>query len=111
VNTDVDGRTYEDHYFPVVENETRSDWGSLVVRVKRAFLEYPVKLKWTESRYLSRIPSPATQGNLLEAINITLNVLQFHYMDRDFARTGNSIVVVSPGCGVFEVRRSGWRSG
>lgn len=29
--------------------------------------------------------------------------MQFHFMDRDFHRTGNSIVVISPGCGVFEV--------
>jgi hypothetical protein len=39
----------------------------------------------------------------LEAINVTLNVMQFHYLDRDLHRTGNSIVVISPGCGVFEV--------
>jgi hypothetical protein len=34
---------------------------------------------------------------------VTLNLMQFHYLDRDLHRTGNSIVVVSPGCGVFEV--------
>jgi len=39
----------------------------------------------------------------LEAINVALNVLQLHYMDRDLHRTGNSVVVVSAGNGVFEV--------
>lgn len=51
----------------------------------------------------SRIPSTAAQGNLLEAINVTLNVLSLHYIDRDLHRTGNSIVVISAGNGVFEV--------
>ena len=29
--------------------------------------------------------------------------MQYHYLDRDLHRSGNSIVVISPGCGVFEV--------
>ena len=40
---------------------------------------------------------------MLEAINVTLNVMQYHFMDRDLNRTGNSIVVVSPSNGVFNV--------
>lgn len=55
---------------------------------------------------LGRRPSNASQGNVLEAINLTTNMLQFHYLDRDLHRTGNSIVVISPGCGVFEVDKS-----
>lgn len=33
----------------------------------------------------------------------TLNLMQYHYLDRDLHRTGQSIVIVSPGSGVFEV--------
>lgn len=46
-----------------------------------------------------RIPSTASQGNILESINITLNLLHLHYVDRDLHRTGNSIVVITPGNG------------
>ncbi|CAN0091519.1 unnamed protein product, partial [Phaeothamnion confervicola] len=49
------------------------------------------------------VPSFAAQGNFLEAINVTLNVLEKHYMDRDLTRSGNSIVTVSASSGVFEV--------
>ena len=49
------------------------------------------------------IPSGASGGNVLEALNTTLNVLEKHYMDRDLERTGNSIVMISPGIGFFEV--------
>ncbi len=76
------------------------------MKIKKAFLEYPRDVGWSiSSKSESRIPSTAAQGNLLEAINVTLNVLSLHYIDRDLHRTGNSIVVVSAGNGVFEVEK------
>lgn len=86
----------------VVENETRVDWESLVYEIKRHFVKYPAEVGWTLSDPI-RIPSTAGQGNFLEAINTTLNLLQLHYMDRDLHRSGNSIVLVTAGSGVFEV--------
>lgn len=49
------------------------------------------------------VPAKAARGNFLEAINVTLNVLEKHYMDRDLTRTGNSILMISPSTGVIEV--------
>jgi DEP domain-containing protein 5 len=49
-------------------------------------------------------PSDAYDGNFLEAINTTMNILDKHYMDRDLLRTGNSIVMISAGVGVFKVK-------
>ena len=97
---DVYGRTYEDHYKPVIENETCIDWDSLILRIKEEFTKYPLEVGWNLS---DRKPSCASQGNLLEAINVVLNLMQYHYLDRDLHRTGQSIVVVSAGGGVFEV--------
>ena len=102
-DSENDGRVYEDHYRMVIQNETRTNWESLVHKIKKAFVSYPAELGWNVDPNMGRVPSTAAQGNLLEAINITLNLLQFHYMDRDLHRTGNSVVVVSAGCGVFEV--------
>jgi hypothetical protein len=50
------------------------------------------------------VPSDAVNGNFLGAINTSLNILEKHYLDRDLQRTGNSIVVLSAGCGIFKVR-------
>jgi Vacuolar membrane-associated protein Iml1 len=101
---DVYGRRYEDHCRVVIENETKTDWNSMVVRIRKAFSKYPVEVGWNLSTgENTRRPSMASQGNVLEAINVTLNLLQNHYLDRDLHRTGNSIVVVSAGNGVFEV--------
>lgn len=87
----------------MVENQTRPNWDSLVYEIKRAFLQYPKDSGWDLSN--GRFPSAAAQGNVLEAINVTLNLLQLHYMDRDLVRMGNSLVLISAGSGVFEVNR------
>lgn len=50
------------------------------------------------------VPSDAVHGNLLEAINMSLNILSKHYLDRDLLRTNNSIVMISAGQGVFKVK-------
>jgi len=103
---DVDGRLYEDHFKVVIENETNADWSSLVHKIKKEFLAYPAEVGWTLSSEICKVPSTAAQGNILEAINTTLNLLQLHYMDRDLHRSGNSVVIVSAGSGVFEVDKN-----
>jgi hypothetical protein len=103
---DVFGRHYEDHCRIVIENETRANWDTLILKMRQAFWDYPSQVGWNLSTgEAGRWPSTAGQGNLLEAINVTLNLLQYHYLDRDLHRTGNSIVVVSAGNGVFEVSK------
>ncbi|DAZ98946.1 TPA: LOW QUALITY PROTEIN: hypothetical protein N0F65_001385 [Lagenidium giganteum] len=49
------------------------------------------------------VPSRAVHGNILEAINVTLNILDKHYMDRDLSRTGQSIVMITAGSSIFHV--------
>lgn len=53
---------------------------------------------------LCGIPTDAAGGNFLEAINSTLNFLDKHFIDRDLQRTGNSIVMISAGTGIFRVK-------
>lgn len=48
-------------------------------------------------------PSTALQGNILEAINVASSYLSFEHIGRDLVRTGTSILVITPGTGVFEV--------
>ena len=49
--------------------------------------------------------STASEGNLLEVINMALNVYEKFYMDRSFERTGKMSIVITPGIGVFDVDR------
>jgi hypothetical protein len=47
--------------------------------------------------------STAKEGNFLEAISLALAAFDKQYVDRDLTRTGQSIVVVTGGSGVFRV--------
>uniref|UniRef100_M4BYI6 DEP domain-containing protein n=1 Tax=Hyaloperonospora arabidopsidis (strain Emoy2) TaxID=559515 RepID=M4BYI6_HYAAE len=60
-----------------------------------------VYVKWT--KLPCGVPSRAKDGNILEAINVTLNVLDKHYMDRDLCRTGQGVVMITAGCSIFDV--------
>lgn len=105
VQVDSDGRMFVDHYKIVVENEMNAG-DNLIHKMKQEFVNYPKEVKWDLTRGNERTPSTASQGNILEAINITLNLLHLHFIDRDLHRTGNSIVVITPGNGVFEIEKN-----
>ena len=76
---------------------------SMVLKLKQEFVAFPRQVGWTVDPNPGSAPAPtqgqgsrpcllaanAAQGNFLEAINVTLNVLEKHYMDRDLSRTGN----------------------
>ena len=47
--------------------------------------------------------SDALSGNMLEAINLALDVLECSYEEQDLSMTGKSVVVLSAGSGVYEV--------
>lgn len=73
---DVYGQSYEDHYKMVIENETKVDWDSLVIRSKEDFLKYPLEVGWNLSTGdLGRRPSNASQGNVLEVCCLRCSVL------------------------------------
>ncbi|KAA8893832.1 hypothetical protein FN846DRAFT_1025469 [Sphaerosporella brunnea] len=48
-------------------------------------------------------PSAAIHGNILEAINLATIQYSKTYIDVDLVRTGVSIVMITPGTGIFEV--------
>jgi hypothetical protein len=48
-------------------------------------------------------PTSAIRGNILEAIHLATSHMVYDHIDRDMARTGTSIVVMTPGTGLFEV--------
>ncbi|XP_010772343.1 DEP domain-containing protein 5 [Notothenia coriiceps] len=90
----------------VAQNERRDEWTSLLVTIKKLFIQYPVLVRLKEEDGFSvGYNSTAAQGNYLEAINLSFNVFDKHYINRNFDRTGQMSVVITPGVGVFEVDR------
>ncbi|XP_063310608.1 GATOR1 complex protein DEPDC5 isoform X4 [Pelobates fuscus] len=107
ITEDHKGQFYEDFYKVVVQNERREEWTSLLVTIKKLFIQYPtlVRLKHAEG-FPRGQNSTSDQGNYLEAINLSFNVFDKHYINRNFDRTGQMSVVITPGVGVFQVDRS-----
>ncbi|XP_027719891.1 GATOR complex protein DEPDC5 isoform X7 [Vombatus ursinus] len=106
IQQDHEGRFYEDFYKVVVQNERREEWTSLLVTIKKLFVQYPVLVRLERAEgFPQGDNSTSAQGNYLEAINLSFNVFDKHYINRNFDRTGQMSVVITPGVGVFEVDR------
>ncbi|KAL9600361.1 MAG: hypothetical protein Q9219_003211 [cf. Caloplaca sp. 3 TL-2023] len=55
------------------------------------------------SHVITGQPVPASRGNILEAVNLASSQFSCDYIDRDLVRTGISVIVITPGTGLFEV--------
>ncbi|KAF1846761.1 uncharacterized protein K460DRAFT_336115 [Cucurbitaria berberidis CBS 394.84] len=112
--------TFRDYYRVVVSDMASGDWINILYQLKKEFRTFlrEVSLVTKSINQTSKCekgehsvsdtivagqPSPASQGNILEAINLAASQFAKDYIDRDLVRTGISIIVVTPGTGVFEV--------
>ncbi|RUS15805.1 hypothetical protein BC937DRAFT_91975 [Endogone sp. FLAS-F59071] len=106
---DEEGRLYRDFYKVIADWETRTDWTTVIVPLKKEFIQYQREiLMRQDSRGYPLIcgrNSLAFDGNVLEAVNLALNPFDKHYFDRDLMRTGLSIMMITPGSGKFKVDR------
>ena len=114
----------QDFYKVVIENTSDIDKVATLKTLKEEFWSFALGVGWRlpnskDGNIMSRetnpsdnnitsppycVPSDAYDGNFLESINTTLNLMDKHYMDRDLSRTGNSIVMISAGTGLFNVK-------
>ncbi|KAI9726988.1 MAG: vacuolar membrane-associated protein iml1 [Cirrosporium novae-zelandiae] len=110
----------KDYYRVVVSEMASIQWTKILDQLKREFkiflrdvsIEqveshvFPNTLQSSTENSSARIvgqPSTAPRGNILEAINLAASQYSLDYIDRDLVRTGVSVVVITPGTGVFEV--------
>jgi len=116
-------RPYKDFYRVVVSEISSGEWTKILDQLKKEFNVFrrDINIHHREAMSnaiaipenagakdasISKIraePSSAMYGNFLEAINLASSIYASDYVDRDLLRTGISIVVISPGPGVFEV--------
>lgn len=116
-------RPYKDFYRVVVNEMASVEWATILKQLKREFNVFRRDISLHHHRpdanFLSvardakgehippnrvkAISSLAMYGNLIEAVNLAASQYAHDYIDRDLMRTGISIVVISPGPGVFEV--------
>ncbi|XP_075800133.1 GATOR1 complex protein DEPDC5 isoform X13 [Microtus pennsylvanicus] len=74
IQQDHKGRFYEDFYKVVAQNERREEWTSLLVTIKKLFIQYPVLVRLEQAGgFPQGDNSTSAQGNYLEAINLSFN--------------------------------------
>ncbi|KAH7031423.1 uncharacterized protein B0I36DRAFT_323898 [Microdochium trichocladiopsis] len=123
-------RPYKDFYRVVVSEMSSGEWTTILRTLKREHNNFrrdisihhedianqamgiPEDVNAKGSASSSRVraeSSLAMHGNFLEAINLASLVYSRDHIDRDLLRTGISVVVISPGSGVFEVEHEALR--
>lgn len=108
------GFFYQDYYRVVVDWETKQSWHSVIPTIKHEtqtfrrniMLKKIILEDGTQTFVIAGQLAPASQGNILEAVNLALNIFDKHYIDRDLSRTGLSIVVISPTVGLLEASKN-----
>ena len=115
-------RPYKDFYRVVVSEMASMEWTTILTQLKREFnffrRDISLHHQKADSAFVpcaedatGRIASNRVKaesslamfGNFLEAINLASSLFAHDYIDRDLMRTGISVVIISPGPGVFEV--------
>ncbi len=112
-----------DYYRVVVTEMSSGDWVNILYQLKREFKVFLRDVSVTETPATDRSsvlspegngnsgpghiiaghPSASPRSNILEAINLASYQFARDYIDRDLVRTGISVVIISPGTGVYEV--------
>ncbi|KAL5601187.1 hypothetical protein BROUX41_005992 [Berkeleyomyces rouxiae] len=117
-----DRRPYKDFYRVVVSEMASGEWTTILYELKKEFNYFrrdisthhltapgvlaPFAAVDDEAAALNQIKansSFAMYGNFLEAITMASGLSSHDYIDRDLNHTGVSLVIISPGPGVFEV--------
>ncbi|KAJ4990582.1 vacuolar membrane-associated protein iml-1 [Stagonosporopsis vannaccii] len=115
---------YRDYYRVVVSDMASGDWIKILHQLKLEFRTFLQEVSLITRPFREEIdtsgeedrpqdsgagtiiagkPSSASQGNILEAINLAAAQFAQDHIDRDLVRTGISVIVITPGTGVFEV--------
>lgn len=123
-HSDAQASSFRDYYRVVVSDMASGDWIQILHQLKlefRTFLrevslmskplevspDAPAGRVETHDPQMNTViagkPSSASQGNILEAINLAAAQFAQDHIDRDLVRTGISVIVITPGTGVFEV--------
>jgi hypothetical protein len=113
--------SFRDYYRVVVSDMASGDWINILYQLKKEFRTFLREVSIvprtsdernsekkepdgpTSDAVVAGKPTSASQGNILEAINLAAAQFAKDYIDRDLVRTGISVIVVTPGTGVFEV--------
>ena len=115
------GLPCRDFYRVIADSETPENWSeAFTIRLKQAFATFrdDIQRHCVQADETTAVSSAddagsdggtggrlayASEGNILEAVNLSLITLAKRFRGRNLTRTGESLIVVSASNGVFEV--------
>ncbi|TQS36975.1 hypothetical protein Golomagni_02564 [Golovinomyces magnicellulatus] len=114
-------RPYKDFYRVAIYEMASGSWTMILYQLKREFKFFRRDISMHHIKIMTSIsviapessgdlgshfeahPSLAMYGNVLEAIDLACCQFEHENIDQDLMRTGNSIVIITPCAGLFEV--------
>ncbi|CAJ0578810.1 unnamed protein product, partial [Mesorhabditis spiculigera] len=109
VQTDHRQRYYRDFYKLIVQNEHYEDWTDIMPKVRSNFYRYENEVQDALRQEFPTMPynnfemSSAIDANFLELLNLSMNMYCLYHNDRRYETTGQHIIYITAGSGVFEV--------
>ena len=117
---DEEGRWYKDFFKVITDLEVIYDWKPTLVSLKDSFWAFQRDILLTHHYHRAALLSPAKDpdnvrlvgrlsfahdGPILEALNLSFNPIETHYIDRSLSLTGCSMIIITPGTGYFRVSK------
>lgn len=128
---DDEGRWYKDFFKVITDLEVVHDWKPTLVSLKDSFWAFQRDILLAHHYHRANLTGPslsqkdstspnpdpyhdvrlvgrlsyAHDGPILEALNLSFNPLETHYIDRSLSLTGAATIIITPGTGYFRVSK------
>ncbi|KAJ3558430.1 hypothetical protein NM688_g932 [Phlebia brevispora] len=128
---DEEGRWYKDFFKVITDLEVIYDWKPTLVSLKDSFWAFQRDILLAHHYHRASLVSPggsktgssstspdpyqdvrlvgrlsyAHDGPILEALNLSFNPMETHYIDRSLSLTGAATIIITPGTGYFRVSK------
>ncbi|KAI0686452.1 hypothetical protein BC835DRAFT_1420375 [Cytidiella melzeri] len=117
---DEDGRWYKDFFKVITDLEVVYDWKPTLITLKDSFWAFQRDILLTHHYHRAGLFAPletpdnvrlvgrlsyAHDGPVLEALNLSFNPMETHYIDRSLSLTGSATIIITPGTGYYRVSK------
>ena len=118
IQRDEDNQQYKDFFKVETDLEVVTDWKPILDGLKESIFAFQRDILLTHHYHTAvrdgnnSIPrlvgkiSCAHDGPLLEALNLALQPIETHYIDRSLSLTGVATIVITPGRGYYRVSKA-----
>ncbi len=117
---DEDSRWYKDFFKVITDLEIIHDWKATLITLKDSFWAFQRDIllahHYHRAGVTSSLETPdnvrlvgrisyAHDGPVLEALNLSFNPMETHYIDRSLSLTGSATIIITPGTGYYRVSK------